>query len=308
MSALAENISETLKQNFLVEKQLKIHWLIEMGIENYNFSSNGLINVAGDVNLSNKGLKDLPYQFGKVEGKFDISDNDLHSLKGVPFEVGGDFNCSKNRLVEVLYAPRKIGGSFDCSKNSLKSLELGPLDVGKNYICSNNKLTSLKEVIDKINGFFDCSFNYLTSLKYSPKIVNSFYSCLANKLVNLDYAPKEVLHQFNCSNNELERLRHIPKLVEKIVCHDNPIEDLSIKTHAQRVEVISTKELNSLDGVLSYVKQNNAVLILNKSSLDKTDSKELIQLDKSNIDSFKESNPQLFKQKQNDSLAVSLKR
>jgi hypothetical protein len=76
-------------------------------------------DVSGSVNLYNKGLTRLPFQFGKVGGSFYCSDNRLTSLDGCPKKVGGDFDCDHNRLTSLDGAPKEVGGDFVCSADDL---------------------------------------------------------------------------------------------------------------------------------------------------------------------------------------------
>ena len=69
-----------------IEEKLK-----EYKIENYTINDDGSIDVDGDVYLSNKNLTEIPFNFNKVTGDFDCSDNELTSLKGSPKEVGGNY-------------------------------------------------------------------------------------------------------------------------------------------------------------------------------------------------------------------------
>ena len=62
----------------------------EYGIENYTIN-NGLVDVDGDVYLSNMELDILPVRFGIVARGFDCNFNKLTSLKGAPKQVGEIF-------------------------------------------------------------------------------------------------------------------------------------------------------------------------------------------------------------------------
>lgn len=81
----------------------------------------GLI-VAGDVNLSNMGLTEIPYKFHQVSGHFDISGNCLTSFKNCPQAVGS-FDCSDNPYLsdDGKGLPDKLignGGNFFMAKNN----------------------------------------------------------------------------------------------------------------------------------------------------------------------------------------------
>jgi hypothetical protein len=94
------------------------------------------VDVSGSVNLYNKGLTKLPFQFGKVGGNFGCSDNQLTSLEGAPKEVGGCFHCSDNRLISLKGCPEKVGQGFSCYDNKLTSLDGCPEKVNWGFGCS----------------------------------------------------------------------------------------------------------------------------------------------------------------------------
>src|SRR5690606_35229718 len=99
-------------------------------IQNWELNSDtGLVDVRGDVNLSGKNLKELPLKFGRVDGYFDCSLNQLTSLEGGPNSVGGHFYCRNNQLISLEGGPNSVAGDFSCRNNQLASLEGGPSSV-----------------------------------------------------------------------------------------------------------------------------------------------------------------------------------
>lgn len=78
-------------------------------IRNYTINDDGSIDVDGDVNLSERGLDELPLKFNKVYGNFNCYSNKLISLEGCPKFVGHNFNCSDNKLTSLKYGPEKVG-------------------------------------------------------------------------------------------------------------------------------------------------------------------------------------------------------
>lgn len=85
------------------------NWLFKHHIKNFIINDDLTVDINGDVNLKDKSLYLIPIQFGVVLGTFDISDNNLFSLKGAPFKVGEDFVCDSNKLKTLKFAPIKIG-------------------------------------------------------------------------------------------------------------------------------------------------------------------------------------------------------
>ena len=76
-----------------------------IGKAKWTRSSDGLIDVAGDVYLDGKRLKELPLRFGTVTGNFYCYHNQLTSLAGAPAKVGGSFGCSFNQLTTLAGLP-----------------------------------------------------------------------------------------------------------------------------------------------------------------------------------------------------------
>ena len=145
-------------------------WLDEHNIKNYTINSKGEIDVDGDVNLSGRGLTELPsyIQFGTVKGNFFCNNNNLTTLKGAPKEVGGDFECKYNKLTTLKGAPKEVGGDFICSFNNLTTLEGAPRELRNNFFCDYNKLTTLKGAPEVVRGVFVCNNN---STDFSKKDV-----------------------------------------------------------------------------------------------------------------------------------------
>lgn len=138
----------------------------DFGIKNYEWVD-GKLNVKGNVNLHERGLKKLPFNFGVVGGNFYCSKNKLTSLDGAPKKVGGDFYCFDNQLTSLQGAPKEVGGDFHCSDNRLTSLQGAPKKVGRDFICSDNQLTSLKGVPLEMESYneFVCGDNPLSPLE-----------------------------------------------------------------------------------------------------------------------------------------------
>jgi hypothetical protein len=151
------------------------------GIKNYTISSDGTVDVDGDVNLYRKDLKELPLKFGKVSGYFHCGYNQLRTLEGAPKEVGGGFYCNHNQLTTLEGAPKEVGGGFYCYDNQLTTLEGAPTEVG---------------------GVFDCEYNQLTTLEGAPKVVGGNFYCSYNLLPKEDLLTYKVLNYIkNKPNN-----------------------------------------------------------------------------------------------------------
>ena len=88
-------------------------------ITNYTINSDGSIDVNGDVDLSEKGLTELPLVFNRVNGYFNCSYNKLTTLEGCPKWIGGWFSCHDNQLTSLEFSPDYVGGYFSCIWNKL---------------------------------------------------------------------------------------------------------------------------------------------------------------------------------------------
>jgi len=176
-------------------------------------NADGSIDYDGDVDFYDMKLKEIPFNFRKVSGRFNCSLNQLTSLKGAPKEVGGNFNCSYSKLTSLKGAPKEVGGDFDCSGNKLKTLEGSPKKVGGDFLCSRTNIISLERAPEKVGGDFDCSDNNLTSLKGAPKEVGGGFYCNSNNLTSLEGSPEKVTGIFRCSSNNLTSLKGAPKEV-----------------------------------------------------------------------------------------------
>ena len=136
-------------------------------IKNYTINDDGTIDVNGNVNLSSKGLTELPLVFNKVSGDFDCGVNKLTSLKGSPRWIGGGFYCDHNQLTSLEFSPDYVGGSFWCSNNQLTdnycdveiggyfhtTLEQDGLNINVGLVINYNewrKMYKRKQILNKL--------------------------------------------------------------------------------------------------------------------------------------------------------------
>ena len=92
-------------------------WCEEMGIESYTINSKGEIDVDGDVDLSRRYFKELPYKFGVVKGFFNLDGCEkLISLKNCPNETNGYFSCGDcTKLDSLTGCPKEVWSNFYCN-------------------------------------------------------------------------------------------------------------------------------------------------------------------------------------------------
>ena len=91
-------------------------------IDRYTLNQDNSIDVDEGVFLSGMHLDRLPLDFGKVNGYFDCSFNQLTNLKGSPKQVDGFFKCNSNSLTTLLDGPEKVTGAYFCDNNDLKDV------------------------------------------------------------------------------------------------------------------------------------------------------------------------------------------
>ena len=133
------------------------------GIENYTINEDGSIDVNGNVNLSYKGLTELPLTFNKVTGYFDCSRNNLTSLKGSPRWVGGSFNIIYNLITSLEFSPEYVGLWFSFEHNDLTD-NYCDTEIGGSFY------TSLKQ-----DGLTEDNYNEWRKLYKRKKILDDIF-------------------------------------------------------------------------------------------------------------------------------------
>jgi hypothetical protein len=186
------------------EKSIE-EWCKEFSIENYEIVK-GLVNVNGEVIMSELELSQIPINFGIVTGYFDCSANILTSLDGCPIEVEDMFNCGYNKLTTLINAPNKVNSSFSCDDNELISLEGCPVKIYGHFTCRYNKLTSLSGGPADVYYNYNCSYNEITSLEGAPVEVGGYFCCNNNELKTLNGLPKVIGGFFDCSRNYINEV------------------------------------------------------------------------------------------------------
>ena len=111
-------------------------WCNEVGIKKYTVNSKGEIDVDGDVDLSSRDFRELPYKFGVVKGHFNLDGCEkLISIKNCPNEICGYFSCSNcTKLDSLEGCPKEVGGSFfyfNCKRKFTEEKIRSLCDVNK---------------------------------------------------------------------------------------------------------------------------------------------------------------------------------
>lgn len=151
-----------------------------------------VIDVYGDVEITNTSLRKLPLRFGKVSGNFICSRNKLQSLIGAPSYVGGHFNCYGNQLKSLKYAPLEVGGDFSSHENELTSLLGSPKSLNENFNVFLNQLENLNGGPEKVAGSYYAFKNKLTTLSGAPSYIGRSFHISGNKLKNLIGCPEYI--------------------------------------------------------------------------------------------------------------------
>lgn len=261
-------LSLAVIRNIGLEGKIDKYKLYKIDKSKITENEDGSIDYDGDIDMNNKDLKEIPFNFNRVNGHFNVSSNKLTSLKGSPKYIKTSFFCHKNNLTSLEGCPDKVK-SFLCYENELTSLKYGPSVVGRDYDCSNNKLTSTEYVPkyikgdfiavsnklttlkgpDKIDGLCALNENQLTSLVGGPKMVNDDYLVQRNKLTSLKGCPDKVMH-FNCAYNKLTSLVGGPTETYGYICGGNMLTDLvgAPEETSGRFSCVKNR-ISSLDGI-----------------------------------------------------------
>ncbi len=199
----------TYDNQYLLKEKIKNNHLNDNYIDNIIKDGHQYIVNSSNIDISNNNLKEIPFQFYKIDGTFNCSNNFLISLRNCPEFIERTFICEYNQLISLIGCPQYVGHSFYCSNNQLKSLKKCPISI---------------------TGDFDCSKNQLTSLEYFPDIVTQGVY-LVNNLKLLKYkSQSNNLHIQNMSDNNFLNQRDFQfwqqfHLEEKIMKENSKIID-----------------------------------------------------------------------------------
>jgi hypothetical protein len=95
-----EKKSEPLDSLNIGKKALISKWLDDHEVIRYHINDDLTIDVDGSVFLYNDKIKELPeyIKFNEVNGDFDVSENNLVTLRGCPRFILGNFWCYDNAV------------------------------------------------------------------------------------------------------------------------------------------------------------------------------------------------------------------
>ena len=126
----------------------------EYRIRNWTLNSDGTIDVDSIVDLSNKGLTQLPLKFGRVSGILYLENNFLKSLEGCPSFVGENFYFYNNRITSFKGCPSHVGGDLYCGDNPIYEVWKLFKDIDKIELFNEYDIIRGDSVIiDRLNDF-----------------------------------------------------------------------------------------------------------------------------------------------------------
>jgi hypothetical protein len=214
--------------NHFFKNKIEIEtWLNENNITNYTINNDLVVNVEGNVTITQLKNGLLPVQFGIVNGDFKASHLSLISLKGSPSYVHKliiNDNCltslkycpekciviiaDNNYLTSLKYAPKKMTGATFFNNNKIVSLEHMP-HAPVIWLNGNDKLDlSTVPISNQRFRVFYLDFSYLLTLKNFP-----------SQLENNTYFHVQFDNTILC--NEFKPLAENVKLKSSLQPHEN---------------------------------------------------------------------------------------
>lgn len=192
--------------NEYIEEICKLH-----NIRNYTINDDKSIDVTGNISFFSNGITELPLNFNKVDGDFDLSFNNLTTLKGIPKEVNSLY-LVHNELTRLDYVPEIVKTHLDLSFNKLTDMKdlnriksIGTLNLGA------NKITNLYD-IPNVEHKFNCSETpvgqlYKFSDIYDIKTFNMLKIIKGNEvnLQRLKYFYSLMEQSFNVEIDKLDK-------------------------------------------------------------------------------------------------------
>ena len=128
---------EQLKSKEEISKWCKDHL-----IENYTINDDLTVDVDDNVILYQYPIEELPFQFNYVKGDFILGENNLTTLKGVPYKIDGDFICGGNNIRDLDYFPKYVNSRIMLLNNPISS-HVSPLEFANNIIWISEPIPGL---------------------------------------------------------------------------------------------------------------------------------------------------------------------
>jgi hypothetical protein len=194
---------------FTTKKEIEA-WLKKMEVKDYTINDDLTVDATGHVALFDKGLQEIPFQFGIINGTFSIHNNQLTSLRGSPRKVTEHFNCSYNNLESLEYCPTEIGENMVFFNNPIKTMKYLPKSVGV-FPYPDKHFEDLDLLKVKITQLF---FHYCDSLDQTiPAFTHLYKLRKKQNTYLLELSPQQLLAETlnadlpHKSNSKSKRLK-----------------------------------------------------------------------------------------------------
>lgn len=132
----------------MVDKQHIRNLLLEnfksIGYVEIHVKDDGVVNVTGGLQMRNKHIREIPVQFGTVNGTFEVVGMNIQSLKNSPRMVKGTFSCVGCDLTSLEGGPEQVEGFYEAQHNRLTNLTGCAMRVARMLNVTHNPLTSLE--------------------------------------------------------------------------------------------------------------------------------------------------------------------
>jgi len=132
----------------------------------FEFQKDGTTIVEGDLYLLHTKIEQLPIGLMEVKGDLNVSENPFLKLNGYPKKVSGYFRCGKNNIPCPQGMPEEIVGDISFRSSHLTSLDGLPDKVMGDLTLPFNQLENLDGISKEISGDLSLTGNnQLTSLE-----------------------------------------------------------------------------------------------------------------------------------------------
>jgi hypothetical protein len=126
-------------------------WMKKLNLSSYKVRKDGKIDVQGNVkfdsSMIDKRFSILPIKFGRVTGNFVAVSCGVSQMTGFPEKVDGDFDVSNNQITSLEDGPSHVGGSYIAEGNKLLTVLLGwPKFIGSDARFKNCNIQSMRGI------------------------------------------------------------------------------------------------------------------------------------------------------------------
>lgn len=215
----------------------------DYGIRKYTWND-GLLDCHQSVNLYRLSLKELPFNFGTIDGHFSCGQNNLSSFKNFPKVIKNGLYCDSNQFESLDGCPQEIHGNIIFSHNLLTSLNGCPKNISGDFFINNNLLTSLDGGPDSVGRDFDCSHNPITTLNGMTKKIRGEFICLNTPIESLDFLTEDIGGSISIDcpffesyslQDQLNIIKKYRNLYKKVNCVENKDKKTTIKNLKKKI-------------------------------------------------------------------------